>query len=292
MADDLSGIVETPEAERLATGFVNTEGPLWDPRGGFFYFVDNRRSLLFRLKPGQQPELAREDTGEGNGLTFDMEGRLVVCEAARRRVTRFHESGDIEIVADRFDGKRINRPNDVTCRSDGSIFFTDPVGGRVAPADREIPFSGVYCVSPAGEVRLVAECESPNGLAFSVDERILYVANSRQVAYIHALEVDAAGTLVRRRIFADMSSDDTSKAPDGVRVDVEGRVYCASAGGIWVFGPNGARLGIIPTPEAPANLTFGGDDLKTLFVTARSSVYAFRTATAGIAHPHFRTKTA
>jgi gluconolactonase len=287
MADDLSGIVETPQAERLATGFVNTEGPLWDPRGGFCYFVDNRRSLLFKLRPGEEPELAGEDTGEGNGLTFDMRGRLVVCEAARRRVTRLQENGEVEVLADRFDGKRINRPNDVICRSDGSIFFTDPVGGRVAPADREIPFSGVYCVSPEGKVSLVAECESPNGLAFSPDERILYVANSRQVAYIHQLEVSAEGSLVRRRIFADMSSDDTSKAPDGVRVDVEGRVYCAGPGGIWVFASDGTRLGIIPTPEAPANLTFGGNDLRTLFVTARSSVYAVQTRTPGMPHPYF-----
>ena len=288
MADDLSGLVETPQAERLATGFVNTEGPLWDSNGRFLYFVDNRRSLLYRLTPGEHPVAVRDDTGEGNGLTFDLEGHVVMCEGARRRVTRIHDDGRVEVVADRFDGKRLNRPNDVACGSDGSIYFTDPAGGRVPPAEREIPFSGIYRVSHGGDVTLVAECESPNGLAFSADERVLYVANSRQVAYIHALEVDADGTLIRRRIFADMSSDDASKAPDGVRVDVEGRVYCAGAGGIWVFTRDGARLGIIPTPEAPANLTFGGDDLRTLFVTARSSVYAFRTAVPGIAHPCFR----
>ncbi len=288
MADDLSGILESPYAERVATGFVNTEGPLWEPNGGFLYFVDNRRSLLYRLRPGDEPVVARGDTGEGNGLTFDLEGRIVMCEGARRRVTRIRDDGGVDVLADRFDGKRLHRPNDVTCRSDGSIYFTDPAGGRVPPAERELSFNGVYRVRPDTGIALVAECESPNGLAFSPDERVLYVANSRQVAYIHALEVNADGGLVRRRIFADMSSDDADKAPDGVRVDVEGRVYCAGAGGIWVFAQDGARLGIIPTPEAPANLTFGGDDLRTLFVTARSSVYAFRMTTPGIAHPRFR----
>ena len=134
---------------------------------------------------------------------------------------------------------------------------------------------------------LVAECEYPNGLAFSPDESILYVANTRFAQYIHALELDANGALVRRRIFADMSSDETDGVPDGMKVDVEGRVYCTGPGGTWVFEPDGTHLGIIRTPEIPANLAFGGQDLKTLFFTARTSVYALQVKTPGQPHPRF-----
>ena len=193
----------------------------------------------------------------------------------------------IEILVDRFEGKRLNRPNDVVCRSDGSLYFTDP-GLRVPLAERELPYAGVYRIAPDGTVTLIADCEYPNGLAFSPDERVLYVANTRWTAYIHAIELDAGGSLVRRRIFADMSSDETDGVPDGMKVDVEGRVYCTGPGGTWVFAPDGARLGIIRTPEVPANLAFGGPDLRTLFFTARTSVYTLRVKTPGQPHPWYR----
>jgi gluconolactonase len=175
----------------------------------------------------------------------------------------------------------------VVCRSDGSIYFTDP-GLRVPLAERELPYAGVYRVAPDGTIALVADFEYPNGLAFSPDERVLYVANTRWAQYIHAVELDAGGTMVRRRIFADMSSDETDGVPDGMKVDVDGRVYCTGPGGTWVFGPDGARLGIIRTPEIPANLAFGGPDLRTLFFTARSSVYTLRATTPGQPHPWYR----
>jgi gluconolactonase len=286
MSDALAAILETPQAERLATGFGFTEGPLWHP-DGFYYFVDIRRSTLHRLTPGKAPELVRADTGEGNGTTFDLQGRLVLCEGGNRRVTRAAAGGRIEVLVDRYEGKRLNRPNDVVCRSDGSIFFTDP-GLRVPLAERELPYAGVYRIAPDGAVALVADCEYPNGLAFSPDERVLYVANTRWAQYIHALEVDGAGTLVRRRIFADMSSGETDGVPDGMKVDVEGRIFCTGPGGTWVFAPDGARLGIIRTPEVPANVAFGGPDLRTLFLTARTSVYALRVRTPGQPHPWYR----
>ena len=285
MNQDLSSIFETPEAERLATGFVFTEGPLWHP-AGFFYFVDIRSepSRLYRLYPGRAPEIVREGTNGGNGTTFDLQGRLLMCEMTERRVTRMDESGNVEVVAERYEGKRLNRPNDIVCRGDGSIFFTDP-GGRMTLAERELPFSGVYRMAPDGALSLVAECEYPNGLAFAPDERTLYVANSRATAYIHALEIDAAGALVRRRIFADMSSDETDGVPDGMKVDAEGRVFCTGAGGTWVFAPDGGLIGIMRTPEVPANLAFGGADLRTLLLTARTSVYALRLRTPGRPQP-------
>jgi gluconolactonase len=288
MADALSTILETREAERLATGFGFTEGPLWHP-DGFYYFVDIRRSTLHRLIPGKEPEVVRADTGEGNGTTFDLQGRLILCEGGHRCLTRMSTDGRVEVLVDRFEGKRLNRPNDVVCKSDGSIYFTDP-GLRVPLAERELASAGVYRLRPDGSLTLIADCEYPNGLAFSPDERVLYVANTRWAQYIHALELDDTGSLVRRRIFADMSSDDTDGVPDGMKVDAEGRVYCTGPGGTWVFAPDGARLGIIRTPEVPANLAFGGPDLRTLFFTARTSVYTLRVKTPGRPQPWYRTR--
>ena len=290
MSDALSAILETTTPERLATGFGFTEGPLWHPEG-FYYFVDIRRSVLYRLTPGKSPELVRAETGEGNGTTFDLQGRLVMCEGGHRRVTRRAADGRIDVLVDRYEGQRLNRPNDVVCKSDGSLWFTDP-GLRVPLAQREVPYAGVYRIDLDGTPRLFADCEYPNGLAFSPDERILYVANTRWSQYIHAFELDAAGRLVRRRIFADMSSDESDGVPDGMKVDVEGRVYCTGPGGTWVFAPDGAHLGIIRTPEVPANLAFGGPDLRTLFFTARTSVYAMRVKAPGQPHPWYEKRRA
>lgn len=286
MADAMSAILETTQAERLATGFVFTEGPLWHP-DGFYYFVDVRASMLYRITPGRPHEVVREKSGGGNGTTFDLQGRLILCEGDNRRVTRRATDDRFEVLVDRFEGKRLNRPNDVVCRSDGSIYFTDP-GLRVPLAEREVEHAGVYRIAPDGAVSLVADFEYPNGLAFSPDERLLYVANTRWAQYIHVLELDADGRMLRRRIFADMSSDETDGVPDGMKVDVEGRVYCTGPGGTWVFAPDGTRLGVIRTPEVPANLAFGGPDLRTLFFTARTSVYTLRAKVPGQPHPWYR----
>jgi gluconolactonase len=286
MTDALSTLLESTTAERLATGFGFTEGPLWHP-DGFYYFVDIRRSVLYRLTPGKTPELVRTETGEGNGTTFDLQGRLVMCEGGHRRVTRTAPDGRVDVLVDRYEGKRLNRPNDVVCKSDGSLWFTDP-GLRVPLAQRELPYAGVYRIDPEGNTTLFADCEYPNGLAFSPDERVLYVANTRWAQYIHAFDLDGSGNLLRRRIFADMSSDETDGVPDGMKVDVEGRVYCTGPGGTWVFAPDGSRLGIIRTPEVPANVAFGGPDLRTLFLTARTSVYTLRVKVAGHPHPWYR----
>ena len=293
MTDGLTGILETTTPERLATGFGFTEGPSWHP-DGFYYFVDIRKSTLHRITPGKPVETVRTETGEGNGTTFDLQGRLVMCEGGNRRLTRMAADGPpegeartVEVVVDRYEGKRFNRPNDVVCRSDGSLFFTDP-GLRVPLAQRELPYAGVYRVAPDGTTTLFADCEYPNGLAFSPDERVLYVANTRWTQYIHAFELDAGGALARRRIFADMSSDDTDGVPDGMKVDVEGRVYCTGPGVTSVFTPDGNKLGIIRTPEVPANLAFGGLDLRTLFFTAKTSIYTLRLKVPGQPHPWYR----
>ena len=291
MADALDKVLESREAERLATGFTFTEGPLWNP-DGFYYFVDIRKNHLHRIVPGKPAELVRDNTNESNGTTFDLEGRVVICEGGNRRVTRWSADAKSksEVLMDRWQGKRLNRPNDVVCKSDGSIYFTDP-GYRVPFEQREMQHAAVYRVKPDGSVSMVADFEYPNGLAFSPDERRLYVANTRWAQYIHLLELDSAGNMVRRRIFAEMPSDsDKNGVPDGMKVDVEGRVYCTGPDGTWVFEPDGTLLGIIKTPEYPANIAFGGADLKTLFLTANTSVYTLRMKVPGQPHPWYRVR--
>lgn len=286
MAESIASLLESSEPERLATGFEFTEGPLWDPEG-FFYFVDIRANRLYRIAPGKEPEVVRENTGGGNGTTFDLSGRIVICEGGNRRVTRYEPDGSVTVLADRYEGLRLNAPNDVICRSDGSIYFTDPAG-RLPFSERETPHTGVYRIGTDGTLSLVADCELPNGLALSPDEQTLYVANTRSVHYIHALDLTGDGSMQRRRIFADMSSDEVGGVPDGMKVDAEGRIYCTGAGGVWIFEPDGRCLGIIRLPELPANLAFGGPDLCTLFFTARTSVYTLRVKVPGLAHPRFR----
>ena len=283
----LSDILETTVLDKIATGFIFTEGPVWHPEG-FYYFVDIKSNLLYRMVPGQAPVKVRETLG-GNGTTFDLQGRLINCEGDGRRVTRTAADGTVTVLVDRFEGKRLNRPNDVICHSNGSLYFTDP-GIRVPLAERELENAAVYRIAPDGAVSVVALFEYPNGLAFSADERTLYVANTRWTQYIHALELDAAGSMVRRRVFADMSADGTNGVPDGMKVDTAGRVFCTGTGGVWVFEPDGTRIGIIETPEVCANVAFGGPDLRTLLLTASTSVYSLRVKTPGLPLPFYKVR--
>ncbi len=285
MPDVATTLLEPGSAERLATGFTFTEGPLWHPDGSWS-FVDVRESKFYRLAQGEPPALIREETGEGNGTTFDLQGRLVMCEGSNRRITRAEPDGTLTVLAERFEGKRLNRPNDIVCKSDGSLYFTDP-GLRVPVAQRDLPSGAVWRISPEVTLSLFAECEYPNGLAFSPDEQRLYVSNTRWTQYIHVFDLDADGAATRRHIFADMSSDEPDGVPDGMKVDAEGRVFCTGAGGVWVFAPDGSHLGILRLPEVPANLAFGGPDLRTLFLTARTSVYSLRVKTPGLPHPFY-----
>jgi gluconolactonase len=286
MTEAVLSLLESPEPERLATGFTFTEGPLWHP-DGFWYFVDVRESRLYRLVPGQQAELLRERTRGGNGTTFDLQGQLLLCEGEGRRVSRLGPDGKVVgPLVERFEGKRFNRPNDVVCKSDGSIYFTDP-GLRVPLENREMAYSAIFRVATNGTVTKLAECEYPNGLAFSPDERTLYVANTRWSQYIHALKLDEAGDVISRTIFADMTSPERDGVPDGMKVDAEGRVFCTGPGGIWVFLPDGTHLGTIRTPEVTANIAFGGPDLRTLFLTSSTSVYTLRVKTPGVPHPWY-----
>jgi gluconolactonase len=292
----LSDIVET-QPERLATGFVFTEGPLWHP-DGFFYFTEilswratgdrpvlDLPSRLHRVALGGEPVLVRDCPEGANGTTFDLDGNLIVCEPDARGVARIRADGSREVIAGTYDGKRLNLPNDIICRSDGSIYFTDP-NLRVPLEKRELADSHVFRLDPDGRLTSIANCEYPNGLAFSPDERILYVANTRWTPYLLAFTLDEAGNVTRRRIFADMSSE-AEGVPDGLKVDAAGRVYCTGPGGVWVFEPDGTKLGVISVPEVPANLAFGGPDLRTVLITARTSVYTMRVMTPGQPHPRY-----
>ena len=259
MTDALGSLLETKEAERLATGFVFTEGP-----SGTRTASTTSSTCARACSTGSCPAAPRggpREDGGGNGTTFDLQGRLVICEGDNRRVARMAADGRaVEVLVDRFEGKRLNRPNDVVCKSDGSIYFTDP-GLRVPLAERELPYAGVYRVMPDGVISLVADfrvSERPRLLS----RRAPSLRGQYPMGAVHPRAGPRrSGKMIRRRIFADMSSDETDGVPDGMKVDVDGRVYCTGPGGTWVFAPDGARLGIIRTPEVPANLAFGGPDL-------------------------------
>src|SRR4051812_13657723 len=233
----LFDVLETTALEKVAGGFIFAEGPLWHP-DGFYYFVDIRQNLLYRMVLGQKPEVVRKTIG-GNGTTFDLQGRLINCEGDGRMVTRLAADGTVTTLVDRFEGKKLNRPNDVICHSNGSLYFTDP-GYRVPVAERELD-AAVYRIAPDGAVSLAVPVEYPNGLALSPDERTLYIANTRWTQYIHAVELDGAGNMVRRRVFADMSADGTNGVPDGMKVDQAGRgVFPRTRGGLGV-APRGTK---------------------------------------------------
>ncbi len=298
MATQLANVVESSQAERLATGFVFTEGPVWHP-DGYWMFVDVRASLIYRLAPVGQPEVIRQQSGGSNGMTFDLQGRLLICEGDNRQITRREPNGAYTPLAQRLGGKRLNRPNDIVTRSDGSIYFTDPAG-RLPQEQRELNFSGVHRIAPDGNLtNATAETEYPNGLAFSPDERILYVAITRRDEkcleektrgevcphqFIRAFDVAADGTLRNNRIFANMASA-ADGVPDGMKVDAEGRVYCTGPEGCWVFDPTGHHLGIIRLPEIPANCAWGRPDHRTMLFTARTSVYTMQMKTPGTRIP-------
>ena len=294
-ANYLPEVLETTEAVTVASGFTFTEGPLWHP-DDFWYFVDLRPNRLHKVKIGQKAELVRNTEG-GNGTTFDLQGRLIVCEGDGRKVTRTGADGKVEVLAGNYKGGRFSRPNDVVCHTNGSIYFTDP-DKRRPYHEREIPGragdnnlwdgAGVYRVAGDGAVSLIANCEYPNGLAFSPDESTLYVANTRSSKYIHKINLDAAGNMTSRGIFCDMNEGTEPGIPDGLKVDSIGRVYCTGPGGIWVMNPDGKRVGIIKFPEQSVNFAFGGPDMRTLFCCAHTSVYTLRVKTPGNPHPWYK----
>ena len=279
--------------ERVAGGLTFTEGPVWRAGALLFSDIPNKRIVRWRRLP-EGPELTTFATGMSNGLTLDRQGRVLAAEHDGRRVTRVADDGTRTVLAEQWEGKRLNSPNDIVVKSDGSIYFTDPpyavqpaTPGMVRPPmwwtkpipGKEQPHQGVYRIAPDGSLHLVvADFALPNGLAFSPDESILYIDDSAH-KHIRAFAVRPDGTLTNSRLLLDMASDDPG-VPDGLKVDVRGNVFCTGPGGVWVCRPDGALLGRIVLPELPANLAWG-EDGSVLFLTARTSVYRLPTRTRG-----------
>jgi len=286
-------VADNAPLERVAGGFAFTEGPVW--RGNYLLFSDipNKRIARWR-RLAEGPELTTYATGMSNGLTLDRRGQVLAAEHDGRRVTRVADDGTRTVLAERFEGKRLNSPNDIVVRSDGSIYFTDPpygvepgVRGGSRPAGwwtkpipgKEQSSNGVYRLAPDGTLHLVADDFTlPNGLAFSPDESLLYIDDSAQ-KHIRAFNVRPDGALADSRILLDMASEDPG-APDGLKVDLAGNVFCTGPGGVWVCRADGTLLGRIVLPELPANLAWG-EDGSVLFITARTSIYRLETRTRG-----------
>ena len=267
--------------EKVAGGFQFTEGPVWVPDGSLL-FSDIPANIIYKWTPGgASAEVFRQPSGHANGLTLDAQGRLLACEHDRR-VSRTEADGTVVALAERYEGVRLNSPNDIVVKSDGSIYFTDPPYGLPGhEADSELGYNGVFRLAPDGTLTLLDDSfERPNGLAFSPDERVLYVDDTQR-QHIRAFDVQPDGTLANGRVFAELVKPGAGGRPDGMKVDVRGNVYCTGPGGVWVYTPAGEHLGVIETPEIPANLAWGDDDLKTLYITARTGLYRVRTAVGG-----------
>lgn len=285
----LTDLVEKGNPERLTTGYFFTEGPVWMP-GGYLLFSDIPGNTIYKWHPGKEVERFRYPSYHSNGMTVDRQGRLITCEHETRRVSRTELDGTVVTAADKFDGKRLNSPNDVIVKSDGVIYFTDPIAYSTAPDQVEQPCNGVYRILPDGTVeRLVDDIAYPNGLAFNPDESILYVVDSQR-EHVRAFEVHSDGTLGSSRVFAEMEHPQTgfnSAGVDGMKVDVEGNLYITGPDAIWVFQPDSAWIGnLVPRSdqrhaEPPANLAWGDADGKSLYVAACSSIYRFRLKVPG-----------
>lgn len=260
--------------EQVAGALRFTEGPVWI-RKGYWLFSDIPADRIYKLVPGKEPEVWREPSGQSNGLTLDREGRLIACEHQTRRVTRTEPDGTITVLATHYEGKALNSPNDVVVRSDGTLFFTDPSYG-LNKRPQETPFKGVYMLKPDGEpILLFRDFDMPNGLVFSPDEKHLYIADTPR-GHVRRFDVSPDGTLVGGQVFVRIPN------PDGMRVDVHGNLYVAGRNGVEVFAPDGNRLAVIVCPEAPANCAFGGEDGRTMLITARQGVYRVRLPFPGI----------
>ncbi|MEW6356195.1 MAG: SMP-30/gluconolactonase/LRE family protein [Planctomycetota bacterium] len=273
--------------EKVDGGFKFTEGPVWGVSEGCLRFSDIPANIIYLWRPGKKSEVFREPSGNSNGLTFDKQGRFIACEHGNRRVSRTEPDGTITVLAEKHEGKRLNSPNDVVVKSDGSIYFTDPPYGLPKQSEgKEIDFQGVYRISPDGKTLtlLVDDFDRPNGLAFSPDEKTLYIADSSQRKHIRAFDVKEDGALANGRVFAELQHDDPG-LPDGMKVDVEGNVYSTGPGGVWVINPKGELLGRVVTPEVPANCAWGDADWKSLYITARTSVYRVKLNIQGVKVP-------
>jgi gluconolactonase len=284
--------------EKLAGGFEFLEGPVWVPQGGYLLFSDPNANTIYRWSPDGQVTVYRTksgyagvDIGEyhqpgSNGLTLDREGRLVINQHGNRRVIRVEPTGAVTVLADRYDGRRLNSPNDLVFRSDGSLYFTDPPFGLPRGFDdsrKETPWSGVYRVTDGRLTLLTKELTGPNGIVFSPDEKYLYVDNwdpGRKV--IMRYEVSPDGSIFNGRVFYDITATvPGDEAWDGLKVDQRGNLYAAGPAGIYILSPEARLLGTIHLPEHVANFNWGDQDGRALYITASTGLYRIRLRVPG-----------
>ncbi|MBM3764822.1 MAG: SMP-30/gluconolactonase/LRE family protein [Acidobacteria bacterium] len=281
-----------PKVYKLAEGFQFTEGPVWVTKGRYLLFSDPNANRIYKYEPSGTLSVFREESGYSgadiaeygqpgsNGLAVDRDGRLTIDQHGNRRVVRLNGDGSETVLADRFEGKRLNSPNDLVYRRDGALFFTDPFFGLPKfdkDPRKELPFSGVYSLHN-GKLRLVTkQLPGPNGIAFSPDEKFLYVGNwqeDRKVVMRYPVNDDA--TTGEGELFFDMTSAGGEDAIDGIKVDIEGNLFVSGPGGIWVLSENGRHLGTIVTPKHVHNMAWGDDDGRTLYLCARDGLYKMR----------------
>lgn len=295
--DDLDNIIpKDARIEKLAGGFIFTEGPVWSKEGEYLLFSDPNANNIYRWTADGQVSVFRTKSGYSgfnigeyrqpgsNGLTFDPEGRLVINEHGNRRVTRLERNGQITVLADNYEGKKLNSPNDLVYRSDGALFFTDPAFGLPKVYDdprKELPFQGVYSLNNGKLQLLVKDLLGPNGIALSPDEKYLYVGNwddNKKVVMKYEINPDA--TVSNGLLFADLTNIPGEDAIDGVKTDQNGNVYVSGPGGLWIFSADGKKLGSINGPEHPHNMTWG-DNGKTLYLAAQTGLYRIKLNVTG-----------
>ena len=270
--------------EAIATGFLFTEGPLWDMRNRRLLFSDIPGDVISTWSDGAAHDF-RRPSHMSNGLTFDRQGRVLCCEHATSRVTRLEADGTVTVLASAFEGKELNSPNDIVVRTDGAIYFTDPTYGRMeyygVSRQPQLGFRGVYRID--GDDRnltlLADDFGQPNGLCFSADERRLFV-NDTERMHIRVFDVLPDGHLANGRIWAETRGEGAG-APDGMKIDSAKNLWCCGPGGLHVFDRSAHGLGVVRTPEVPANFTFGDDDLKSVYATCQGTVYRFRVKVPG-----------
>ncbi|HUP95590.1 MAG TPA: SMP-30/gluconolactonase/LRE family protein [Burkholderiales bacterium] len=277
---------ENVHVEQVATGFGFTEGPVWDRARKRLIWSDMKHDHMRSWSPERGVETYRKPSNKANGSTYDPQGRLVSCEHDTSRVVREEVDGSLTVLASHWRERELNSPNDIVAKTDGAIYFSDPTFGRIREdvgilRPLTLDFRGVYRVSPDGSrLELLADdFEQPNGLCFSLDEKRLYI-NDTPRKHIRVFDVRADGTIANGRIFGETTGE-LPGAPDGMKIDSAGHLYCTGPGGIHVFDRDGRCLGVILTPERPTNLAWGDKDLRTLYITAQTSVYKTRLGMRG-----------